>query len=64
MSRMVSATVDGVKHEIPEIWLMGFTQTGHGKTVEDGVRYWHWQWELEQGEYAARIGRLIATSTV
>ena len=48
MSRMVSAIVDGQRHEIPELWLVGFTQTARGRTTEDGIRFWHWQWQLEQ----------------
>lgn len=52
MSDVLTATVDGVTHEIPEAWLVGFCRPrddgGRRLTASDAVRYWHWQWTLEQ----------------
>lgn len=47
----ITATVDGITHNIPESWIAGFCrgQGGLGQlTAKDAIRHWHEQWKLEQ----------------
>lgn len=48
----MKATVDGIDHQIPEIWIVGYCHRP-GRTIEDAVRWWHYQWTLEQQEEEA-----------
>jgi hypothetical protein len=45
-ARIVTATVDGCRYQIPEIWLMGMCRDG-SRTPEDAVGYWHQQSRME-----------------
>jgi hypothetical protein len=59
--RIIEATVDGVKHRIPEAWIVGFCRGSHGavKDVppcphETAIRYWHEQHLLAQAAAAEK----------
>lgn len=52
--RIVTATVDGQRHEIPERWMMGYCAANQGAGVDDAIRHWHQQARLEAQSYGVR----------
>jgi hypothetical protein len=50
--RVVTATVDGVRYQIPEAWLMGACAT---RTPEEALHVWHEQAVLEARLYTPRV---------
>lgn len=51
MRGTITATVEGVRHVIPESWVVGFCRAQGGlpaKTTAEAVSWWHEQWKLQQ----------------
>jgi hypothetical protein len=44
--RIVSATVEGLSYEIPELWMVGYCQSHADADAFDAIRAWH---ELNMG---------------
>ncbi len=53
-SRTMVATVEGIRHEIPEIWVAGFCQSNRCH-AGDAAAYWHWQFQLDQQWNAQQV---------
>lgn len=57
--RYFEASIEGVRYQIPELWSIGYC-TKNDATVEDAVRYWHEQAQMEaQASRQPQIGDVI-----
>lgn len=43
---MAKATIAGVQHDVPDIWIAGFC-TANKCSPDLAILHWHSQWELE-----------------
>jgi hypothetical protein len=51
--RIVTATVEGRRYEIPELWMIGYCQSHAEADSLNAVIAWHRQARLEQSEPAS-----------
>ena len=48
-ARIVTATVEGQKYQIPEMWLVGITSRRHEPmTYPEALNHWHQQAQMER----------------